>query len=140
MARQLKPEESVTLPNDGANCAAWCLRGFSGYLPGFWQFYRMSLLPALRCCLCHRCLYHRWGRDWLINEGVRRRIRPGHDIANKTERQVRGAEHYSSHLSMLLRLCLPKTRYILSYAAERAPPTLLGMRVDQVCNGPASRD
>src|SRR5437879_2265243 len=95
---------------------------------------------------------HRRGRGWLINEGVRRRVRPRHDIAEKSERQVCGVEEHWRQLGMLLRLRLGvctgakfsvgrllKAAHVLPHSAERAPPALLGTRLGQVGNGPASR-
>jgi len=135
---------------------------FSGLLLALWQvsrrheFRRRTLRPGRRLCpkcgrdWLSRC--HRRDRDRLINEGVRRRIRPRHNIADKTERQVCGTEQHWRHLWMLLRLrpgvctegklsiCrLLNTRHILSHSAERAHPTLVGTLPYQVYNGPASR-
>src|SRR5581483_7371079 len=114
---------------------------------------RRSLRSVLSRCLGHRrgrYLSDRRNRAWLINVGVRRRIRPRYDITDKTQRQVCGAEYLECNLSILLRrgawraaassVCrLVNTRHIVSHSPERDLPTVRP-RPGEVCNGPASRD
>src|SRR5262249_58799741 len=94
-----------------------------------------------------RALCYGWDGDWVIDEGVRRRVRPRHNVADQAERQVGGAEDHEGHLWVLLPVrlgaCLEakvpvcrrlNTLHILSNSAERALPipALLGAWLDQI--------